>query len=173
MIACTRPVLHLITTTFAKAGAVCETLRPSSRPSSSLPSSSVGGGVPILERRLSLRSLLGISADSHLFGAVGSVAALAGSAISRCSHLRGLANPAPGGRAAPAQAVHPHSRLLCLSLSGAASLPAVPERPFAAAPGACLPDKPRLCTGTPVVGPVTSESTVHCIRAAGTSHLKP
>ena len=42
----------------------------------------------------------------------------------------------------------PSSRLLCLSLSGAASLPAVLERPLPA---------------TPDVGPLFSESTVHTL----------
>ena len=127
----------------------------------------VGGGVPILERRLSLRSLLNISADSPLFGSVGSVASLAGSAISRCSHPRVPANPGLGGRAAPSQAVHPHSRLLCLPLSGAAILPAMPERPRLSARQAAPLHWHAFYRARHLRVDGPSESAVHCIRAAG------
>ena len=61
--------------------------------------------------------------------------------------------PAPAGRAAPALAVEPAMLILAYLLhlphSGAASLPAAPDRPLPA---------------TPAVGPLSSESTVHTLQ---------
>ena len=73
--------------------------------------------------------------DYHLLEKRMLLKLLHANAPSRCSHPRGQSILAPAGRAAPAHVVKPVILTPAVpALSGAASLPAVPERPLPATP---------------------------------------